>query len=260
MSNLSPIEALKRIEQFSDSGDYATAIVKMKAIATEALEDSSGKETGMWIKAGERNTPKKSGYIPIRVNGKYGVGQQRHYGDWSFHAKGLSESNYNKNNVEWLNESYKYNQDIDEEFRSIISHALLGSDINGVSKETWDLVISECVKYTNSLLQSVPPYKEEDRFEEGFELACQMLDDLGYTKTSSHEYNIADCLRAKRNKMPTNKMRKTQPYKEEVDKEWLPYKKEFGEYLEKYYPTAYKNFKELESKEEAGMKDQNKNL
>jgi hypothetical protein len=37
MSNLSPIEALQRIEQFSDSGDYATAIVKMKAIATEAL-------------------------------------------------------------------------------------------------------------------------------------------------------------------------------------------------------------------------------
>ncbi len=37
MSNLSPREALKRIEQFSDSGDYAIAIVKMKAIATEAL-------------------------------------------------------------------------------------------------------------------------------------------------------------------------------------------------------------------------------
>jgi len=45
-------------------------------------------------------------------------------------------------------------------------------------------------------------------FEDGFEMACQMLDDLGYTKTSTHPYNIADCIRAKINKIPKNKIRK----------------------------------------------------
>lgn len=45
-------------------------------------------------------------------------------------------------------------------------------------------------------------------FWNGFNLACDLLEDLGYTKTSSHPYNIADCLKAKMNKLPKSKIRK----------------------------------------------------
>ena len=38
---------------------------------------------------------------------------------------------------------------IDDEFRMIIGHALLGCDTSEVDKETWDLVFSECTKYLN---------------------------------------------------------------------------------------------------------------
>lgn len=38
---------LEKIEQFSDSGDYAYAIVKMKAIATEALSTTQEPEKGL---------------------------------------------------------------------------------------------------------------------------------------------------------------------------------------------------------------------
>lgn len=44
-------------------------------------------------------------------------------------------------------------QELSLEFRDIISHALLGSYIENVSKETWDLVFNECAKYTLSLLK-----------------------------------------------------------------------------------------------------------
>lgn len=64
-----------------------------------------------------------------------------------------------------------YSRDeIELEFRSIISHALLGSDTEDVSKETWDLVFSECAKYMASLTS--PPEEVEPN---GYTLA-QMKD------------------------------------------------------------------------------------
>lgn len=38
-------------------------------------------------------------------------------------------------------------QEIKDEFRMIISHALLGSDTSDVSEETWNFVFDECTKY-----------------------------------------------------------------------------------------------------------------
>lgn len=44
--------------------------------------------------------------------------------------------------------------DLYGEFRMILSHAFLGSDTYGISKETWDLAIGECVKYVNKILSA----------------------------------------------------------------------------------------------------------
>ena len=43
---------------------------------------------------------------------------------------------------------------IENDFRAIISHALLGCDTDGISKETWDLVFSECQKYASLMCAS----------------------------------------------------------------------------------------------------------
>ena len=45
-------------------------------------------------------------------------------------------------------------------------------------------------------------------FWDGFNFACDLLEDLGYAKSSSHPYNIADCLKAKMNRLPKSKIRK----------------------------------------------------
>lgn len=45
-------------------------------------------------------------------------------------------------------------------------------------------------------------------FWRGFNFACALLDDMGYTKSSSHPYNIADCLKGKMNRLPHSKLRK----------------------------------------------------
>ena len=47
-------------------------------------------------------------------------------------------------------------------------------------------------------------------FWEGFNFACDLLEDLGYTKLSTHHYNIADCLKAKMNRLPKSKIRKNE--------------------------------------------------
>lgn len=44
-------------------------------------------------------------------------------------------------------------------------------------------------------------------FWDGFNFACDLLEDLGYAKSSTHPYNIADCLKAKMNRLPKNKVR-----------------------------------------------------
>lgn len=43
-------------------------------------------------------------------------------------------------------------EEINTEFRMIISHALLGSNTEEVSKETWELVFNECTKYAIKLI------------------------------------------------------------------------------------------------------------
>jgi len=43
-------------------------------------------------------------------------------------------------------------EEVNTEFRMIISHALLGSDTDNVSRETWELIFSECTKYAFKLL------------------------------------------------------------------------------------------------------------
>ena len=50
------------------------------------------------------------------------------------------------------------------------------------------------------------------QFWEGFDFACALLEDMGYTRTSSHPFNIADCLKSKVNRLLKNKIRKTKPY------------------------------------------------
>lgn len=53
---------------------------------------------------------------------------------------------------EWI--AYPVNREKEKhslEFRDIISHALLGSDIQRVSKETWDLVFDKCAEYAMSI-------------------------------------------------------------------------------------------------------------
>lgn len=56
--------------------------------------------------------------------------------------------------------NYKWQQIVDIadkqesslEFRSIISHALLGYNTENIPKETWDLIFDECTKYATTLL------------------------------------------------------------------------------------------------------------
>jgi|GEM_PF-6268664 len=52
-------------------------------------------------------------------------------------------------------------EEIKDEFRAIISHALLGCDTPEVSKETWELVFSECAKYALQVAGN-PVEEEED--------------------------------------------------------------------------------------------------
>lgn len=51
-------------------------------------------------------------------------------------------------------------EEMDGEFRSIISHAFLGSDTSDIDRETFDLAINGCVKYAASLLK-----QKEDEIE-----------------------------------------------------------------------------------------------
>lgn len=52
-------------------------------------------------------------------------------------------------------------EEMDGEFRSIISHAFLGSDTSDIDRETFDLAINGCVKYAASLLKQ----KEDEIME-----------------------------------------------------------------------------------------------
>ena len=49
---------------------------------------------------------------------------------------------------------------------------------------------------------------KNESFWVGFDFACQLLEDMGYCKTSTHPYNIADCLKGKMGRIPKNKIRK----------------------------------------------------
>lgn len=68
--------------------------------------------------------------------------------------------------------------------------------------------------YSKGGTDSLPlPQKNAD-FWRGFDFACLLLEDLGYTRSSSHPYNIADCLKGKMNRLPKSKLRKNKfsPY------------------------------------------------
>ena len=58
--------------------------------------------------------------------------------------------------------------------------------------------------------QTVHASGRSSEFWDGFNLACDLLEDLGYTKLSTHPYNIADCLKAKMNRLPKSKIRKNE--------------------------------------------------
>lgn len=53
--------------------------------------------------------------------------------------------------IEYLDETPScISEDVADEFRLILSHAFLGCDTSDISKETWELAISECVKFMTS--------------------------------------------------------------------------------------------------------------
>src|SRR5690349_24306473 len=49
--------------------------------------------------------------------------------------------------------------EINTEFRGIISHALLGCNTDNIDRETWELICSECTKYAIKLASSLPSGK-----------------------------------------------------------------------------------------------------
>jgi len=48
---------------------------------------------------------------------------------------------------------------------------------------------------------------KSDEYWKGFDYACELLDET-YAKTHPHEFNIADCLKAKVNRLSKKKIRK----------------------------------------------------
>lgn len=66
-----------------------------------------------------------------------------------------------------------------------------------------ELTVIEAEKQLLSLVDVVPRSAE---YWSGFDYACSWLDDL-YANTHPHKYNIADCLKAKVNRLPKNKIR-----------------------------------------------------
>lgn len=51
-------------------------------------------------------------------------------------------------------------EQMDIDFRMIISHALLGCDTTDIDKETFDLMIAECVKYVVNISKETVIFKE----------------------------------------------------------------------------------------------------
>lgn len=66
-----------------------------------------------------------------------------------------------------------------------------------------ELTPLEAEKHLIMLIDVVPRSAE---YWKGFDYACDILDD-SYVKSHPHKYNIADCLKAKVNRMPKNKIR-----------------------------------------------------
>jgi len=57
----------------------------------------------------------------------------------------------------------------------------------------------------HKILKFINQFKS-DEYWKGFDYACKLLDET-YAKTHPHEFNIADCLKAKVNRLPKNKIR-----------------------------------------------------
>jgi len=64
------------------------------------------------------------------------------------------------------------------------------------------------IDYKEGGTDCLPLPKRNADYWRGFDFACDLLEDMGYTKSSSHPYNIADCLKGKMNRLPKSKIRK----------------------------------------------------
>lgn len=62
-----------------------------------------------------------------------------------------------------------------------------------------------CISIIIESQKSLVIPKEE--YWKGFDHACDLLEGMGYTKMSTHEYNIADCLKAKVNRLKKSEVR-----------------------------------------------------
>lgn len=64
------------------------------------------------------------------------------------------------------------------------------------------------VKGITHWLEEIDQREQKEQFWKGFEFACRLIEDMGYDKTSTHPYNIADCLRGKMGRLSKKKIRK----------------------------------------------------
>lgn len=69
----------------------------------------------------------------------------------------------------------------------------------------WNEAMGACISIIESQKSLAIP-KEE--YWKGFDNACDLLEGMGYTNMSTHEYNIADCLKAKVNRLKKEEVRK----------------------------------------------------
>jgi hypothetical protein len=96
-----------------------------------------------------------------------------------------------------------------EQIVSIMEKHLSNADLSNepaiykCMEEYAALKIEERDKKIEELIKHIEGLKD---YWGGFDFACKLLDEM-YAKDHPHLYNIADCLRAKVNRLPANKIR-----------------------------------------------------
>jgi hypothetical protein len=75
---------------------------------------------------------------------------------------------------------------------------LVGKDLDTSKKDLKDLNTS-----SNNVASSVASQSlvRSGQYWEGFDFCCELIESLGYTKLSTHPFNIADCLKKKVNRL-----------------------------------------------------------